>query len=157
MRSQRGQSLTEFALVLPILFVILAVSGDLARIFFIQVQDTNAIREGGLFAVQNAQGFTGASAQTDLDTALRKIIAAEEQGTYAPLQCPSWSNPPSSAQVSTTYANSAGGSTIPPAAGSTTTVTIDAKCDVAPFFGLPVVPPLYHVKAHLKVLLVAPH
>ncbi len=49
-RSQRGQSLAELAVVLPILLVIVLGSIDLGRVFFAYISVTNAARNGARFA-----------------------------------------------------------------------------------------------------------
>ena len=46
LRSERGQSLVELALVLPLLILLLAGVADLGRAFFSYIQITNAAREG---------------------------------------------------------------------------------------------------------------
>lgn len=46
---QRGQSLIEFALLLPLLMMIMAAAIDLARVFDTYVSITNASREGARY------------------------------------------------------------------------------------------------------------
>jgi Flp pilus assembly protein TadG len=57
-RRERGQSLVEFALVLPILMALLLLTIDVGRLFYAYVGVTNASREGAAYAVANvaAQG-----------------------------------------------------------------------------------------------------
>ncbi|MGH2384669.1 MAG: TadE/TadG family type IV pilus assembly protein [Candidatus Limnocylindria bacterium] len=52
--SRRGQSVVEFALVLPILLILLVGAIDLGRVFFGWVALTNAARVGANFAADNA-------------------------------------------------------------------------------------------------------
>ena len=46
LRSERGQSLVELALVLPLLILLLAGMADLGRAFFSYIEITNAAQEG---------------------------------------------------------------------------------------------------------------
>ncbi len=45
----RGQSLVEFALVVPVLLLLLAGGTDLARAYFVGIEMTDAARAGALF------------------------------------------------------------------------------------------------------------
>jgi Flp pilus assembly protein TadG len=54
-----GQSLLEFALLLPVLFLILFGVLDLGRLFFANVTITNASREAARFAVGNPTNLAG--------------------------------------------------------------------------------------------------
>jgi Flp pilus assembly protein TadG len=51
---RRGQSLVEFALVLPIMLLILVIAADFGRLFFTYIQVTNAAREGAGYASLHA-------------------------------------------------------------------------------------------------------
>lgn len=50
-RSERGASAVEFAIVLPVLFLIIAGIVDFGRYFFFQIQLSNAAREGARAAI----------------------------------------------------------------------------------------------------------
>ena len=50
-RTERGASAVEFAIVLPVLFLVIAGIVDFGRFFFTQIQVTNASREGARAAV----------------------------------------------------------------------------------------------------------
>ncbi|CAN7533449.1 pilus assembly protein [Terrabacter sp. LjRoot27] len=50
-RTERGASAVEFAIVLPVLFLVIAGVVDFGRYFFTQIQLTNASREGARAAV----------------------------------------------------------------------------------------------------------
>jgi Flp pilus assembly protein TadG len=127
----------EFALVAPLLLIFLAVGADLARVFFIGSQLTDAAREGALYASTHGQDV--GQTQVKLDSAMRAVMAAEEQGTYAPLKCPSWSNPPSTTDVAITFSNA-----VPPAPQTTTTVKVTTTCDIVPLVAFPPLPSTYH-------------
>jgi Flp pilus assembly protein TadG len=49
----RGQSMVEFALVLPIMLVLMAAAIDLGRVFYAYVAVENAAKEGALFGSRN--------------------------------------------------------------------------------------------------------
>jgi len=61
---QRGQSLVELALVVPVVLLLLGGAVDLGRVFYSQIAITDAAREGALWAVQHPgswdQGCDGA-------------------------------------------------------------------------------------------------
>lgn len=50
-RSERGASAVELAIVLPVLFLVIAGIVDFGRYFFTQIQVTNAAREGARVAI----------------------------------------------------------------------------------------------------------
>lgn len=56
-RGETGQALVELAIILPILFVLLAAALDLGRLFYSTVSVTNAAREGALEAASNPASF----------------------------------------------------------------------------------------------------
>jgi Flp pilus assembly protein TadG len=51
MRRERGAAAVELAIVLPVLFLVIAGIIDFGRFFFFQIQVTNAAREGARMAV----------------------------------------------------------------------------------------------------------
>lgn len=53
----RGQSLVEFALILPIMMVLLAAVLDLGRVFYATISLNNAAREGAFQAAQTPDSF----------------------------------------------------------------------------------------------------
>lgn len=53
----RGQSLVEFALILPIMMVLLAAVLDLGRVFYATITLNNAAREGAFQAAQTPDSF----------------------------------------------------------------------------------------------------
>lgn len=57
--SSRGQGLVEFALILPLLAVLLVMAVDFGRVFFGWVAVTNATRIGANDAARNADDWTG--------------------------------------------------------------------------------------------------
>ncbi|MBI3965997.1 MAG: pilus assembly protein [Chloroflexi bacterium] len=59
-RASQGQAMVETALILPIIFLILAGTLDLSRAFFAQIQITNGAREGAAWMRANKTDFNGA-------------------------------------------------------------------------------------------------
>jgi Flp pilus assembly protein TadG len=50
----RGQALVEFALVLPVMMLVLLIVVDFGRLFFAYISDVNAAREGASYAAMHA-------------------------------------------------------------------------------------------------------
>ena len=82
----RGQSLVEFALVLPILLLLVAGGADLARAYFVGIQIADGARQAALYAANNPDTFT--SLGPSADTAQLQTIAQGNAGS-TPLVCPS--------------------------------------------------------------------
>jgi PKD repeat protein len=70
-RRSRGQSLVEFAIILPIMFVFLAAIIDLGRVFYATVTLNNAAREG---AFQAANDPTSYQAGQACDTTTNLVV-----------------------------------------------------------------------------------
>lgn len=68
---QRGQSLVELALVLPILLALLAGALDLGRVFYATVSLNNAAREGALQAAETPTSYVEDGA---CDTATNRVV-----------------------------------------------------------------------------------
>jgi Flp pilus assembly protein TadG len=85
--SHRGQSLVEFALVLPMLLVLLLLSIDLGRAFFGWVVITNASRVGANYAAQHPKWTPDDELRfaelVDADAAVRNCV-------LGPLDDPTW-------------------------------------------------------------------
>jgi PKD repeat protein len=56
-QKSRGQSLVEFALVLPVFLVFLAAALDLGRVFYANISLNNAAREGAFEASKHPEAF----------------------------------------------------------------------------------------------------
>ena len=52
-RSLRGQSLVEFAIVLPVFLIVIGGAVDLGRLFFAYVSTENAAKEGAIYGATN--------------------------------------------------------------------------------------------------------
>ena len=58
-RGSRGQSMVEFALVLPVLLVLLMIATDFGRAYLGWVNLNRAAREAANYAAQNPRGWVG--------------------------------------------------------------------------------------------------
>ena len=65
-RTERGQGLVEFALVVPMLLLILMAIIDFGRIFQANVTLTNAVREGARWG---SRGYTASESQSRITEA----------------------------------------------------------------------------------------
>ncbi|MGB6771416.1 MAG: TadE/TadG family type IV pilus assembly protein [Candidatus Dormiibacterota bacterium] len=74
-----GQSLVEFALVLPVLLVLVAGGADLARSYFVGIEVADGARQAVLFAADNAYTYTPSELQS----------IASSNATGGLLGCPS--------------------------------------------------------------------
>jgi Flp pilus assembly protein TadG len=56
-RNHRGQSLVEFALLLPLLLVLIVSTIELGRLFFTKIVITNAAREGAYYLTMTPSDY----------------------------------------------------------------------------------------------------
>jgi Flp pilus assembly protein TadG len=75
--SRRGQTLVEFAIILPLLLLIIFGVIDLGRAFYTSVVLSNAAREGARFAALNY----GDAAVSPIEDAIRIAALAEADGS----------------------------------------------------------------------------
>lgn len=75
-RNENGQALVEFALVVPILLLILCGIIDFGWMFFNQLSLQNACREGGRYASLNS---TDANIETTITTMVQDYIPGSLQ------------------------------------------------------------------------------
>ncbi len=78
-RSSRAQALAEFALVLPIIILLLAMAIDLGRVFYGWVSIQNAARVGASYAASNADAWetpTDATRQARYATLIQNDLQA---------------------------------------------------------------------------------
>jgi PKD repeat protein len=64
----RGQSLVEFALVLPVFMLLLLIAVDFGRLFFSYVQISNAVREGASYGIYSPNDIAGIRAAVGRET-----------------------------------------------------------------------------------------
>ena len=71
----RGQSLVEFAILLPLLLVLILTGIDLGRLFYTRIVLTNAAREGAYYYANNPSGYTLTELETQAELAARAEAA----------------------------------------------------------------------------------
>src|SRR5512142_69595 len=79
-RSWRGQSLVEFALVVPVFFFLLAGAIDFGRLFYTYVGVTNAAREGAAYAAAAQINANSVTSSDRADPANIQFRARQELG-----------------------------------------------------------------------------
>lgn len=125
-RTSPGQSLTELALALPILLLLLGFAGDLARVYFINTQMTNAAREGALWAGHH-YGDSSVTSPNDNSTGpgyvlnIMSVVNSEESTPL--LQCPP-------GQMTVTVTPVPGTDFLYPGGGTRQELTIQVDCVV---------------------------
>ncbi|MDA8332224.1 MAG: pilus assembly protein [Candidatus Dormibacteraeota bacterium] len=80
----RGQSLVEFALVLPLLLLLLAGGVDLARAYFVGIEVSNAAREASLYLARNAPFVSSAQYSSALPPSGTETGCPSPGGTEGP-------------------------------------------------------------------------
>jgi Flp pilus assembly protein TadG len=75
MQRGRGQSLAEFAVILPVFLLILGLGIDFGRMFFTWVQLNNGAREGAAYGISNPNDPSGIQARV-----LQEINAQSQRG-----------------------------------------------------------------------------
>ncbi|GAA2490462.1 TadE/TadG family type IV pilus assembly protein [Terrabacter carboxydivorans] len=87
-RSERGASAVEFAIVLPVLFLVVAGIVDFGRAYFTQIELTNAAREGARAAVVLPIGSTPAPS-TEVPARVSAALPGVADAVIASNLCPS--------------------------------------------------------------------
>ncbi len=80
-RRARGQSLVEFALILPVFILLFAIALDLGRLFYAQITITNAAREGALQAGEDPQSYTGGACDPETNLVVCRVVM-ESRGSF---------------------------------------------------------------------------
>jgi len=75
-RGRRGQSVVEFALVLPVLLLLLVTAIDFGRAYHAYTALENAVRVGGTYATVNATALDYGSTAERIADIKSKIVAA---------------------------------------------------------------------------------
>jgi Flp pilus assembly protein TadG len=76
---RRGQALVEFALVAPVMLLLLLVAVDFGRVFFSYIAVNNAAREGALYAAEHAKDTPFDAATYNADTIAAALREANVQ------------------------------------------------------------------------------
>ena len=96
--ARRGQSLTEFALVLPLMLLILVFGLDFGRVFLGWVELNNVVREAANYAAENPTAWNtvnpDTAAQTQYSTLVTTDASAIDCALPSPLPTPSFQNGP---------------------------------------------------------------
>lgn len=125
-RRPRGQSLVEFAIILPVFAMLFAATLDLGRLFYAQITLTNAAREGAFEAARDPGQFkAGQPCDTDANRVVCRVILESNQSfvQISPSDIDMWCSPDCGESL-----------------GNTVTVSVDGKFRfvtplLAPFFG----------------------
>jgi Flp pilus assembly protein TadG len=81
-RRSAGQSLVEFALILPVLMVLCLGALDLGRLYYARITTTNAAREGAIEAAAHPDSFdTGDPCDADTNRVMCRVIN-ESNGSF---------------------------------------------------------------------------
>ena len=97
-RAERGAAAVEMAIVLPLLFLVIAGIVDFGRAFQAQVQLTNAAREGARAAVVLPLGSTPAPT-TEVAARVSAALPGVTDASVTPTYCPSLANATARATV----------------------------------------------------------
>jgi hypothetical protein len=87
LRRSRGQSLTEFALVLPLVLLLLLIGIDFGRVFLGWVNLNNSVRVAANFAAMNPIN-NWADAAAPLTVEYQRLVTADASGTNCALPAP---------------------------------------------------------------------
>lgn len=119
-RDERGTSLVELALVLPILLVLLLGMIDFGKAVNYWIDDTHLANLGARYAAVNNNPGTNASPQVSLQQyILNQVTTAEQAGTSPGTQADAHS-----AQVCINFLNPDGSTNSTPKIGDSVTVTV---------------------------------
>jgi Flp pilus assembly protein TadG len=73
-RRSRGQSLVEFALVLPVMLLLLLFGVDFGRVFFGWVELNNVVREAANYAAENPTAWNTTNPDTAVQAAYQQLV-----------------------------------------------------------------------------------
>jgi Flp pilus assembly protein TadG len=79
-RRSRGQSLAEFALVVPLMLLLVLFGIDFGRVFLGWVDLNNVVREAANFAAQNPDAWSTVNPNTDAQTEYAWLVTADAAG-----------------------------------------------------------------------------
>jgi hypothetical protein len=96
--SKKGQSMVEFALILPILLLIVLMIVDFGRVIYYYTTLYNAAREGARYGVVNRNDYSGMRAATE-----RLIIGLDIPVDELDIETTQGENPLKFAQVQIVY------------------------------------------------------
>lgn len=97
-RSERGAAAVEFAIILPVLLLVIAGIVDFGRAYFTQIELTNAAREGARAAVMLPLGSTPAPA-TEVPARVAAALPGVDDAVVTATYCPAVRSPSARATV----------------------------------------------------------
>jgi len=100
---ERGQSAVEFALLLPVLMLILFGVVDLGRVFFAAITIANAARAGVRYATQHPSDPNGAIAVANAEAQGQGIVLTDPTVSSVTVSCPQGCGSNLPVQVTVTY------------------------------------------------------
>src|SRR5713226_5721761 len=100
LRDSRGQNAVEFALLLPVLMLILFGILDLGRLFFAAIAITNAARDGARYGIEHPTDVSGIQARVQAEIAGTGIVL---DPTLITRVCPSGCGSGTPIRVEVTY------------------------------------------------------
>jgi PKD repeat protein len=112
-----GQALVEFALVIPVMLLMLAIAIDFGRLFFSYIEITNAAREGAAFGLHQPSNLTQIQA-----TAAQETSTQSQGGEHAITVSTTCKDSGGTTLASCTLAEGGAGG-----AGNTITVNVDEQ------------------------------
>ncbi len=77
----RGQSLVEFAMILPVFVLLFGATLDLGRLFYAQITLTNAAREGALQGARTPESYRSGSCDTANNLVVCRAVL-ESSGSF---------------------------------------------------------------------------
>ena len=108
-RKEKGQSLVEFALVLPVLLIILSGVLDLGRLYYVYVVLTDSASEGVAYAISNPPDDPTDPGDPDTAEVIARVQAAssglvsgEDVANSVEIDCPTCPNPTSGETITVT-------------------------------------------------------
>jgi Flp pilus assembly protein TadG len=102
-RLERGQNAVEFALLLPVLFLILFGILDLGRLFFAAITITNAARDGARYGIEHPNDTAGIQARVEAEAAGTGIDLSDSTLTTITRVCPSGCASQTPIRIEVTY------------------------------------------------------
>ena len=102
-KGQEGQNALEFAILLPVLMLILFGVLDLGRVFFAAITIVNAARVGARYASLHASDTSGAIAAAQAETAGSGIVLTDPDVSSVTVSCPLGCGSNRPIQVNVTY------------------------------------------------------
>lgn len=102
-KCERGQSAVEFALLLPVLMLVLFGMLDLGRLFFAAITIANAARVGARYATQHPSDSNGIIAAAQAEAQGQGIVLTDPTTSSVTVSCPQGCGSGQPIQVTVSY------------------------------------------------------